>query len=290
MTDNLETLSNSILSLDFAVKGLLFIVPAFFFVVFVIFFLYSYYKNSLLARSAGAEKNLPVILVSLGETFGKIINNFLILLPVLGGIIVAAGMALGISKAVSSVNAFIDREKEIKALTIAINYLNQSDKVLDVRIRSITDNEATIRLDYRASDAADTSVPPAAWTKTITIPGSEIHFDCMVFNFSYSEVGAGRQRNIAVPYRVFSNKVAAADGIKLFGDDDSIPEEDDYGAIPHIYRERLSRLLTDADFARDMGIRSVNGSDVWRANVKAGDRFRIRVEQTGGLTMENLSE
>jgi hypothetical protein len=286
MTDNLESLSNSILSLDFAAKGFILFILIFFFVVFAVFFLHTYYKNTLLAHSAGGKKRLPVVFVSLGETFGKIINTFLVLLPILGGIIVAVSVALGIFKAVSAVNEFIDREKEIKALTIAINYLNQSDKTLDVRVRSVVDGAATIRLDYKASDTNDTSVPPVEWTKTITVQGTEIHFDCMVFNFSYSEVGAGRQRNIAIPYRVFSNKIAAVDGVFLFSDDAVIPEEDDYGFIPPIYRERLTKLLTDANYARDMGIRSVNGSDVWRANVRPGERFRIKVEQTGGLTLE----
>ncbi|MDR2783809.1 MAG: hypothetical protein LBB48_08250 [Treponema sp.] len=287
MIGTLESLSNGILSLDFAAKGLFLFILLFFFGVFAVFFLHTYYKNTLLAHSAGRRKRLPVVLVSLGETCGKIINNFLILLPILGGIVVAAGLTLGVFKAVSSVNQFIDREKEIKALAIAINYLNQSDKTLDVRVRSAADGEATLRLDYKASDPHDSSVPLVEWTKTITIQGTEIHFDCMVFNFSYSEVGAGRQRNIAIPYRVFSNKVAAVDGLALFSRDEIAPE-DDYGFIPEAYRERLAKLLTDADYVRDMGVRSVNGSDVWRANVRAGDRFRIKVEQTGGLTLEAL--
>ncbi|MDR1072239.1 MAG: hypothetical protein LBL45_00990 [Treponema sp.] len=287
MTGNLESLSNSILTLDFAAKGVLLFILIFFFIVFAVFFLHTYYKNSLLAHSAGRKKRLPVVFVSLGEAFGKLISNFLILLPILGGIVIAAGVTLGVFKAVSSINQFIDREKEIKALTIAINYLNQSDKTLDVRVRSVVDGAATLQLDYKASDPNDSSVPPVEWRKTITIQGTEIHFDCVVFNFSYSEVGAGRQRNIAIPYRVFSNKVAAVDGVALFSGDEIAPE-DDYGFIPAVYRERLARLLADADYARDMGVRSVNGSDVWRANVRAGDRFRIKVEQTGGLTLEAL--
>ncbi|MDR0557803.1 MAG: hypothetical protein LBG43_08075 [Treponema sp.] len=287
MTSNLESLSNDILTLDFAAKGVLLFILIFFCGVFGVFFLHTYYKNSLLARSAGKKKRLPVVFVSLCEALGKIISNFLILLPILGGIVIAAGVTLGVFKAVSSVNQFIDREKEIKALTIAINYLNQSDKTLDLRVRSVIDGAVTLRLDYKATDPDDSSVPPVEWTKTITIQGTEIHVDCMVFNFSYSEVGAGRQRNIAIPYRVFSNTVAAVDGIALFSEDEIAPE-DDYGFIPVVYRERLARLLADADYARDMGVRSVNGSDVWRANVRTGDRFRIKVEQTGGLTLEML--
>jgi hypothetical protein len=288
MNTGLERLSTAILRLDFAAKGVFLIISAFFSIVFVVFFLHSYYKNSLLARSAGKKKSFPVVFISVYESFGKIAGNFLILLPVLGGIIIAAGVALGISKTVSTINAFIEREKQIKALTIAVNYLNQSDKTLDIWVRSADADGATIKIDYKAVNPSDTSVPPIAWTKTLSIAGTELHFDCVVFNFSFSEIGAGRQRNIAVPYRVFSNKIAAIDGIKLFGEDESLPEEDDYGFIPQIYREQLKKLLTDADFAHEMGVRSVNGSDVWRANVKIGDHFRIKVEQTGGLTMEKL--
>jgi hypothetical protein len=284
MNDKLESLSSAILTLDFAAKGFLFIIIAFCIVVFLIFFLYSYFKNSLLSPSPGKRGRIAAL--SLGEAFGNSVSNVLILLPILGGILVAAGLALGVSKAVAEVNAFITREKEIKALSIAVNYLNQSDKALDVRVKTITADDITLRLDYRASDPNDSSVPPAAWTREITIAGSEIHFDCVVFNFSYSEVGAGRQRNIAIPYRVFSNKVAAADGIVLFDSEDALPAEDDYGFIPSVYREKAARLLTDAEYARDMGIRSVNGSDVWRSRLRAGERFRITVEQTGGLTLK----
>jgi hypothetical protein len=290
ITNRLETLSNSILTLNFAVQGIVIIVIAFFVIIIALFFLHSYYKNALLARSAGNYKRLPVILVSITETFGRIAGNFLILLPILAGVILASGLALGVVKSVASVSRFIEREKQIKALSIAINFLNQSDKVLDVRVRSVQDDVTTVKLDYKASSPGDTSVPPVEWTKTLSIPGTELHFDSIVFNFSYSEIGEGRQRNIAIPYRVFSNSVAAKDGVKLFEDATFIQEEDDYGLIPQIYRDQLAKLLTDAAYAKEMGIRSVNGSDIWRAGLKEGDHFRISIQQTGGLTIEVIGD
>jgi hypothetical protein len=286
LINGLESLSKDILTLNFAAQSVLIIVVALFLAALALLFWHSYYKNTLIARSAGKNKRLPIVFVSISESLGSIASNAM-LLPILIGVIAAAGMVIGVTRTISSVNAFIEREKQIKTLSIAINFLNQSDKALDVRVRSVENNVITLRLDYKASDPNDTSVPPVEWTKTVSIEGTEVHIDCMVFNFSYSEVGSGRQRNIAIPYRIFSNKIAAVDGIKIF-EDNLIPEEDSYGFIPSIYREQLVKLLTDAEFAREMGIRSVNGSDVWRANIKVGDRFRINVEQTGGLTLEHV--
>jgi hypothetical protein len=282
---NIEGLSNAILALRITLQNALLVIIVVFLVVFTVSFMLTHYKNRLLANAAGKKRRSSLILVSITETFGKIGSVLIVVLPV----IVAAGLILGVTRAVASVNEFVEREKQIKTLSIAVNFLNQSDKVLDIRVRSIEDNITTIRIDYRASNPNDSSVAPVEWTKTISVSGTELHFDCVVFNFSYSEIGAGRQRNIAIPYRVFSNAVAAADGVKLFEDADSIAEEDDYGFIPAVYREQVLKLLTDADFAREMGVRSVNGSDVWRAGVRVGDRFRVKVEQSGGLTLENVA-
>ncbi|GHU32387.1 hypothetical protein FACS1894172_08940 [Spirochaetia bacterium] len=286
LAGQIEAFSNFFLKFNFAAVHVIVIGILIFLIIAGIMFVQSYYRLRLIARASQQTKNLPVIFSAIAETLGKLVNSFCVSLPLVAGVLLAAGTVFGITTGLSALNEFFDRERQIKELSIAINFLNQSDKVLDVRIRSVEDGITTLQIAYKASDPADSSVPPVEWTKEITLSGTEIHFDCLVFNFSYSEVGSGRQRNIAIPYRVFSNTIPARAGINLYKDTSLIPDEDDYGFIPPVYREQLVKLLTDPQYSSSMGIRSVNGSDVWHRDARPGDRLRIKVEQTGGITLE----
>jgi hypothetical protein len=268
---------------------LILVCAGFFALAVIVFFCQSLYRTRLLAAaaSAGGKKRrlAGAVLSALVEALGKIITHFFVLLPMLGGIVAAVFLASGIMGAVSSVSEFVERERRIRELTVAIKYLDQSSKVIDVRVLSVTNGRSSLRLSYSAADPADPSVPPVSWKRDMEIQGTDIFFDCMVLNFTYSEVASGRQKNIAVPYRVFSNLVPAREGITLHETAFTIPPDDDFGDIPPVYRDRLRQLLEDEAFARDMGVRSVNGSAPHR-RVKAGDRFSVRIEQSGGVRFE----
>ncbi|MDR2808335.1 MAG: hypothetical protein LBB43_04925 [Spirochaetaceae bacterium] len=284
LVERLESFSDSLFTVSGALTGLVIGSGAILLIIAVVVFIQSYYRLKLMAEACDADKR-PLIFSALVETLGKIISAIGVLAPLLAALVILFGLAKGLS----ALNEFFAREQLIKELSIAINFLNQSDKVLDVRVQEVKDGISTLRIDYKASDSKDSSIPPVEWTKTLSIRGTELHFDCMVFNFSYSEVGSGRQRNIAIPYRIFSNVVAAREGINLYEDAALIPQEDDYGFIPSVYREKLVKLLNEPQFASSVGIRSVNGSDVWHRDARAGDRLRIKVEQTGGITLELIS-
>jgi hypothetical protein len=79
--------------------------------------------------------------------------------------------------------------------------------------------------------------------------------------------------------------VSAEKGIYLHETSAEIPEQDDYGFIPPVYRQRLMQLLTDKEFSRDMGVRSVNGSAVHRY-VYTDQRFKVKIENSGGIRFE----
>jgi hypothetical protein len=252
-----------------------------------LFFFQSFYKTSLLLRSAsqGNRRMTAASAVSaVFEALEKLFTSLTVLLPLLAGLILSLTALAGLIKLTNGVHQFVEREKRIRELSIAIKYLAQSEKVFDVRILSVANGTTALRLQYQAVDE-DSAVPRAAWQKDIAIPGQDIYFDCMVLNFSYSEIALGRQKNIAIPYRVFSNRVAANQGVYLHKELAEIPEEDDYGFIPPAYRESLARLLTDEGFARDMGLRSVNGSALHRYAVP-GDRYKVRINQSGGVSFE----
>jgi uncharacterized membrane protein len=275
------------LSSILTINGLLLFIILFFVITVILFFMQSLYRTRLLVSAAnfGSRKSTAGAFFSaLFECFEKIIHNFAVLVPILAGIILTLIMTSGILKLTAAVNEFIDREKHISELSIAIKYLEQSEKVLEVKIDSVSDGITTLRLNYTAKNPSDASVPSVEWKKDIAIHGFDIYFDCLVLNFTYSEIAGGRQSNIAIPYRVFSNVVPAEQGVSLLGDMTSMAEEDDFGFIPPIYGERLKQILSDEQVARDMGVRSTNGSAPHRI-VRAGDRFSVRIEQSGGVTI-----
>jgi hypothetical protein len=274
---------NDTISSLLSVHGILIIIAVFFVVAAVLFFLQSFYRTRLLhAAASGGQKNNSVWIVfsSVGETLGKIVQNF----PVLGGILIVIFVILIVARIIFSINDFIEREKRIKQLTVAIKYMEQNEKVIAVRVLSIDNGITKLRLDYSAQDSGDTSIPRKEWRKEISIEGTDIFFDCMVFNFSYSEITSGRQKNIAIPYRVYSNKVAPENGISLSNLVCDIPDEDNYGDIPPVYGERLKQLMEDEEFRKEMGVRSVNGSAPHRY-VSSGERFTVKVENSGGVNI-----
>lgn len=283
----LESFSNWIASI-LSFKGIVIIAVVFFGAIAAVLFFQSFYRTSLLAAAAsGGEKKFrkSVLFSAIADAVGKLLQNILVLLPILAGIIAALAITAGVMKIVISINDFVEREKRIHELSVAIKYLDQSQKVMNVSVTSIVDGLTRLRITYSASDP-DNAVPPVKWRKDIEIPGNDIFFDCMVLNFTYSEItSGGKQANIAIPYRVFSNIVSANEGRKL-NEITEIPEEDDYGFIPTVYKERLTQLLTDEKFAKEMGVRSVNGSAPHRI-VNAGDKFTVRIEAVGGVTISD---
>ncbi|MDR0645165.1 MAG: hypothetical protein LBG05_09755 [Treponema sp.] len=268
-------------------KRLLFFIVMFFVVMAVLFFLQSFYRLRLLISASPIEKkknNVGALFSALFEGFEKIMQNFAVLVPILAGIIAALILASGVLKLTIALNEFIEREKRIRELSIAIKYLEQSEKVLAVKVDSVSNGRTMLRLNYTAKNPEDDSIPSVEWKKEIVIQGVDIYFDCLVLNFTYSEITSGRQRNIAIPYRVFSNIVPAEQGVSLLDHMTDVAEEDGFGFIPSIYGERLKQILSDEQFAKDMGVRSANGSAPHRI-VNTGDRFSIRIEQSGGVNI-----
>ncbi|MHC6202509.1 hypothetical protein ACYULU_04855 [Breznakiellaceae bacterium SP9] len=252
------------------------------------FLFQSVYKTRILLAGANdgeTRLDLTAKLSCLCEFLGKIVHNIGVLLPLLAGTFVLLLAVTLVVKIAVEIQAFIGREQHIKELSIAIKYLEQREKVLDLRVLSVTDGITTLQLRYDAAGDPDGGIPSTQWRKDITIAGTDIHVDCLVLNFTYSEVSSGRQRNIAIPYRVYSNVVPAVEAQLLHLVSGDIPNEDDFGFIPAVYKERLTQLLTDPDFAHAMGVRSVNGNAVHRF-VSSGDRYKIIISNTGGIHLE----
>jgi hypothetical protein len=278
------------LSWMLTLKGLLLFIVVFFAITALLFFTQSFYRIRLLVSvssfsSLGPRRNKPsMVLSAVFEACEKIIRSFAVLTPILAGIIFTLILTSGVLKLTVEVTEFIEREKRIHELTVAIKYLEHSEKVLEVMVDSVSDGITSLRLNYTARNPEDDSIPYVNWRKAVSIRGVDIYFDCLVLNFAYSEIASGRQKNIAVPYRIFSNIVPAEEGVSLLGNMADLAEEDDFGFIPPIYGERLKQILLDQQVAKDMGVRSANGSAPHRI-VSPGDRFSVRIERSGGVNI-----
>lgn len=249
------------------------------------------HRERLLALAAntnfGAAQKFFVCIEALGRLVAALAAN----LPVLLMAAVLSISVVAIGETIRKVESSLEAATRIKELQTVLRNLERNLKIAEIRVLSTHNDRTTFEITF-FDPASQQSI---AETRTISIDGRDIYIDALVLNFDYSEIAAGRRVNIAIPYRVFSDQVPQINGISLGGlDSKGIPymfhrsDEDVYGIAPEVYRERLKELIdrigSDSS-ARSAGIvRSFYGSALHK-RVSAGDRFELRQEQTGGLTL-----
>ncbi|QQO08205.1 hypothetical protein [Breznakiella homolactica] len=250
-------------------------------------------RASLLSKAAGQRFGFGDAFLASMEALGKMAAKLLVSLPMLVLVVLIALSLAGLGKTINRIEESAAAAQKIRDLTRVVQNLERSCTVADVHILSVQDNITRMAVDFYDPSRPGTAVE----RKELSLPGRDIYIDAMVLNFDYSEISGGRKINIAIPYRVFSDRVAQAEGVPLGGTDIlGIPfifnrtDDDIYGIAPDLYRHRLMEfmeLVRDEQAARRAGIiRSVYGSAVHR-RVASGDRFEIRVEQTGGLVLRD---
>lgn len=132
-------------------------------------------------------------------------------------------------------------------------------------------------------------------SEDITLDGNEIYVDFAVLNFDYSQISTGDRMNIAWPYRVYSERMAAKDGnqLKCEKGKDGIPAafclpyDEIYGLDADTYDKRikqLSLIVSDDARRREAGIRSFIG-DAIHILLLPGQSCILRVEGTGGISV-----
>lgn len=246
-----------------------------------------------LSMAAGQGFNGLNVLFTLFDTVSSLFARLLVHLPALALVALVGISVISINETIQRLEQSTAARERIQELQTVLKNLQRSVKVADIRILSTQGDITKMQIDFY--DPAQSSVPREQ--RELSIPGTDIYFDTIVLNFDYSEIAAGRRVNIAIPYRIFSNKVAQLDGIPLNAvDGEGIPyifnraEDDVYGISPDAYRERLQELLDlikTEESARSAGIvRSVYGSAVHK-RVSPGDRLEVRIEQSGGLTVKD---
>ncbi len=217
-------------------------------------------------------------------------------LPAIAAALLASLALVAVSDSLKSMDELRANAARIRELSVVLKNLERRQKVMDLRVLSVKDGVSTIFIEYY--DPADESKPAAS--EELSLPGGDIYLDAIVFNFDYSEIAGGRRVNLALPYRVFSDQLPQAQGLPLRSRDaEGLPyaygrdEGELYGIAPAAYRERLVELmalLDDERGAREAGIvRSVYGSAVHR-RARAGERFTVWIEQSGGITVKDAVE
>lgn len=201
-----------------------------------------------------------------------------------------------ISTGITSVDTFVKNNNHIKELKTVLKHLDKNYEVAEVEIidYDFVKNETTLKIKYFDSFLSDFTQK----SQEIKILGSDIYFDQIVVNFEYSQIEDGAKYNLTLPYRIYSNSVPAAQGIKLnITDTADIPliykrkDEDLYGISRNQFDEKLKEFtlyLTDEKVARQAGVRSAIGNAVHK-RIRKGEKFSILIEQSGGIVIQSKS-
>ncbi|MBN2525276.1 MAG: hypothetical protein JXR76_02705 [Deltaproteobacteria bacterium] len=271
--------------------GLLCLMVGWMLVFFVRFFKALKDRSLLLAASgkkSGLISGVSVLmdeLVSVGVWMAANI-------PLLIGVVAILSVLVALSGTVAKVDEYLNLQQKIREYSLVLKNLERRYKVAKVKCVKQENGVTTLSIQY--FDQNGNAVKGSQ--ERIEINGQDIFIDALVVNFAYSGIESGEKRNLAVPYRVFSEKVAQKDGVPLkIASAGTVPfvyERAEYqilGMNKEAFDARLSELLAvarDAERARKAGmVRSVYGNAVHRVMTK-DDVFFIWVEQSGGLTIK----
>jgi hypothetical protein len=238
-------------------------------------------------------EKIYIIFRAISKMILKIVSN----LPVFLAVFVFLLLVIGVSKGIDGLNSYIQNQQKIKELTSILKQLDQRYKVAEIRVDeyNIRNNETKISIDFY--DYAKQGFVNEK--QSVMLKGNDIYFDAVVLNFDYSEITSGTNKNIVLPYRVFSELIPQEQGIPLaIKDENGVPlifkrdSSEVYGMTGETYNQRLKEIMdyvTNPDKARLAGIRSIYGNAVHK-RVNTGDVLTIWVEQTGGLVIKNARD
>ena len=249
-------------------------------------------ERSLLLSAAGKKMGFGRACSALAEETVSIGALAATNVPTLITMAAVLGVALAMSSSVAKLDEFLSLQRKIKEYSLVLKNLDRRYKVARMECLGQEEGKTKLLVRYYDQDGA----VPTDGEELLEISGSDIFVDALVINFAYSGIESGDRINLAMPYRLFSEKVAQAEGIGLkIAERGATPfvyrrnAEEVYGIDKQTYDQRLGELMAtalDAESARKAGIvRSVYGSAVHRV-MKKGDAFIVWAEQSGGLTVK----
>nr|WP_318680595.1 hypothetical protein [uncultured Treponema sp.] len=276
-------------------KGILQILSPFIIVLICAIIIYSIFtacSTKFLTRD-GRHTNFGKLLLG---GFSKSITMIIEKLP---GILIIAIAITGVSMASAFFNQFTtiwEQEKRIKELNTYVQNLSNSE---DIAIITVKDRNVVANQIYSTYviEVIDNITGEVVTEEEIRLSSKELKLDSLVINFDYSDIETGKNKNVAFPYKIFSEKLAPDNGIKLktifsLDDIDDILEleaDSAYGLTRDAFIKRAKEfiaIIKDPVKSREMGIKSSYGQTISiPSNAKPGDKYFVRITGVGGLTL-----
>lgn len=247
-------------------------------------------------REAGGAERIRFIPLLASELLSSLCSAFRNIIP----IIIAAVILCVINDAMrlyKSVNDALALQRQVAELQCVVKNLSRNTDIARITNTSIAPSAYSLTpaiKHYRISILSPSGKEVSG--EDVTLVGNEIYIDSCVLNFDYSQVASGGSVNVAWPYRVYSERMAARDGIplKCVMGKDGVPTtfrlspSEIYGLDERTYDSRLTELLDilkDGTRRREAGIRAFIGSAV-HLSLGEGESCLLRVEGIGGISLK----
>lgn len=188
------------------------------------------------------------------------------------------------------------QSERIKELNCYVKNLSNSEDIAIITVKNRTTISNNTYSTYLVQ-VVDNITGDIVTEEEINLSGKEFKLDSLVVNFDYSEIETGKSRNVAFPYKIFSEKLAPDNGITLktlmtLENVDDILEmeaQSVYGLSKETFIKRAKEfieIIKDPVKSREMGIKSSYGETITiPASAKIGDTFYVRITGVGGLTL-----
>ncbi len=181
-----------------------------------------------------------------------------------------------------------EQEKVIAKLEDKIHFLKE--ETVPVRFKILEKDSANIKflIKFYEQDAEEAFI-----SDTITLPGQELSFDFYVV--PVKDIKNDREVKVAFPYKIFTNKMPAKDGISLFKyyDEHGFPQVFNNAEADTVYMNRMTDLFTKIKAGDTEEIEGIFGSmvqDIQKLNEFAVNHvYQIIIHTKGGIEItENL--
>ena len=283
--------SNFILSFSSFFRKFLFSWGGFVFFIALILF-YLFLKATLAYRQRvklhpHANKNKFLLYISrLCVAFFHFLKN----LPLLLLLLIALLFADKIVLLATSYTKILENNQRIEELTLVAKNLSQIQRVAKIQIEKIWEQNGKpfFEITYYGLQADGSPF----FSERYTFEGEQLWIDSIVFNFDYMYIEQGIVKNIALPYCLYSERVAPKDGIFIqnFYDNEGVPnqfrlnDEHIVGIAPKQFNRRLESIFKDKKSLQEVGLRSLTGNAI-HLYVKQGESYLLKSLATGGLSI-----
>ncbi len=243
------------------------------------------------SKNRDGEMSLSGFVGALAETSFWFYSH---LTSILFGAVLVVFMAFAYGS-LKNISESLSLYREIKTLEAALRNLKTERKLLEAQVVSFDDG-GTAKLRARVRYFAYSPVKNAdivSGEAEYIIEGRRAYFDFGLMNFDYALIESGLAKNVAYPYRLFSDTVAPREGVSLLTGSDGFPlsfkldGEHLYLMDTDSFKAELSRLLdasTNSAKARKTGIRARYGEAV-SVPADTGRVFRFHSTGTGGIVL-----